>query len=506
MAAVNEKFVREELQAAEEQLEALRQSGKVSPEADALFRILLPLLTLLVAVLLEKTTRKTSRNSSMPPSQTDADDTAQPAGPARRTAKANDRTSSNLQQVTFQETVPVTACDDCGADLSAVPATGRERRVLYDIVFRVIEQRVEAEIKQCPDCQARSKGRFPANLPGPRQYGVGLQAFISNLLVAHMLSLRRVVELVRAISGLCLSEATCLGYIRRLHKSLQAWEEAAGACLLDSPALHADETGLRVDGKNQWLHILTNGSLTLKFLHPQRGKQAIEAIGLIPRFRGTLVHDCWASCLGCKQCRHQLCGSHLLRELTFIVESNQYRWARLLKTLLQAACHTVNSSPAKAVSAAACKAFRKRYRTILTQGGKELPAIPPRAKGQRGRVAKPAAHNLHERLAKHEDSVLRFLRDPKVSFTNNTGERGLRMAKVKIKVSGCFRTQAYGEVYARLSSYLQSMAALGYNPLVAIQIALDGKAVDILKEHYGPIPKMPESLPSGEMRDSPAGA
>ena len=204
MAAVNEKFVREELQAAEEQLEALRQSGKVSPEADALFRILLPLLTLLVAVLLEKTTRKTSRNSSMPPSQTDADDTAQPAGPARRTAKANDRTSSNLQQVTFQETVPVTACDDCGADLSAVPATGRERRVLYDIVFRVIEQRVAAEIKQCPDCQARSKGRFPANLPGPRQYGVGLQAFISNLLVAHMLSLRRVVELVRAISGLVL--------------------------------------------------------------------------------------------------------------------------------------------------------------------------------------------------------------------------------------------------------------------------------------------------------------
>ena len=172
-----------------------------------------------------------------------------------------------------------------------------------------------------------------------------------------------------------------------------------------------------------------------------------------------------------------------------LVPEAQYRWARLLKALLQEACHTVNTSQAKAVSATAFKAFRKRYRTILTQGDEELPAIPPRAKGQRGRVAKPAARNLHERLAKHEDSVLRFLRDPKVSFTNNTGERGLRMAKVKIRVSGCFRTQAFGEAYARISSYLQSMAALGCNPLVANQIALAGNAVETLKQRYGPIPK-----------------
>ena len=181
-------------------------------------------------------------------------------------------------------------------------------------------------------------------------------------------------------------------------------------------------------------------------------------------------------------------GAHLLRELTFLVESNQYRWARLLKALLQEACQQVNRSKAKVLSAAACKALRQRYRTILTQGAKELPAIPPRTKGQRGRVAKSDAHNLHERLAKHEASVLRFLHAPDVSFTNNAGERGLRMAKVKIKVSGCFRTQAYGEAYARISSYLQSMAALGYNPLVAIQIALAGQAVDTLTQHYGPTP------------------
>ena len=487
MASVNAKFVRAELAAAQEQLEALRQSGKVPPEADALFRVLLPILTLLVTVLLEKTTRKTSRNSSIPPSQMDEeDDTAQRTKPGRRAAQANDQIGSNLQKVIHEETLTVAACDNCGADLSQVAASDRERRVLYDIVFQLVERRVEAEVKHCPACQARSKAEFPADLPGPRQYGRGLQAFIINLLTAHMLSLRRTVELVRAVSGLRLSEATCLGYIRRLHQALQAWETAARARLLQATALHADETGLRVDGQNHWLHVLTNGSLTLKFLHRKRGREAIEEIGLIPDYRGTLVHDCWASYLGYEQCRHQLCGSHLLRELTFIVESNHYRWARLLKALLQQACHQLNRSQSKCLSAAAYKALRKRYRTILTQGAKELPAIPPRSKGQRGRIAKSDAHNLHERLVKHEASVLRFLHDPDVSFTNNSGERALRMAKIKIKVSGCFRTQAFGEYYARISSYLQSMAALGYNPLVAIQIALAGQAAKMVKEHDGP--------------------
>lgn len=126
--------------------------------------------------------------------------------------------------------------------------------------------------------------------------------------------------------------------------------------------------------------------------------------------------------------------------------------------------------------------MRTRYRTILEHGLRELPEIPPRPKGRRGRIAKSDAHNLHERLFRHEDSVLRFMSDPHASFTNNTGERKIRMAKVKLKVSGCFRTQFHAEAWCRISSYLISMAAKGYNPLVAIQIALAGDAANIIRE------------------------
>ena len=120
--------------------------------------------------------------------------------------------------------------------------------------------------------------------------------------------------------------------------------------------------------------------------------------------------------------------------------------------------------------------------TILTQGERELPPIPPRQKGQRGKVAKSDAHNLWERMKKYEKAVLRFAKHPDVAFTNNRAERDLRMSKVKQKVSGCFRTRKYAEAYCRISSYLQSMANQGYNPLVAIQIALAGRAVDNLPE------------------------
>ena len=109
-----------------------------------------------------------------------------------------------------------------------------------------------------------------------------------------------------------------------------------------------------------------------------------------------------------------------------------------------------------------------------------------RRQGKRGRIAKSFGHNLHDRLLKYEDSVLRFMSDPDVSFANNTVEQKIRMSKVKINVSGCFRTEHYAHAWCRISSYLDSMAELGYNPLEAILIALDGNAADMSSSMIGP--------------------
>ena len=108
---------------------------------------------------------------------------------------------------------------------------------------------------------------------------------------------------------------------------------------------------------------------------------------------------------------------------TFVVDSNNCRWARLMKKLLCESGDEVNKSETGVLSETECRKYRKRYRTILTQGGKEMPEIPQRREGKRGRIAKSDAHNLHEGLFQLEESVLGFMSDPDVSFTNNTGEQ-----------------------------------------------------------------------------------
>ena len=319
-------------------------------------------------------------------------------------------------------------------------------------------------------------------MPGPLQYGPGVKAYVVHLLIAQMLSLKRVAQSMHVLIGQLLSEATLLGYIAQLHRALARWEHHAIKRLLAAPAMHVDETSLRVDRANHWIHVYSAGTLTVKWLHRKRGREAIEAIGIIPCYTGVAVHDCWASYLSYTHCGHALCGAHLLRELTFIVDAHGYAWAKRMRRLLLDTCHEVAKRNEKTLSTSEYKAVRKRYRTLLTQGERELPPIPPRQNGQRGRVAKSDAHNLWERLSKHEHAVLLFANNPDVAFTNNRAERDLRMAKVKQKVSGCFRTRKYAEAYCRISSYLQSMANQGYNPLVAIQIALAGRAVDNLPE------------------------
>jgi hypothetical protein len=219
---------------------------------------------------------------------------------------------------------------------------------------------------------------------GPLQYGEGLKAFVIHLAVCQMVALNRIQKLLGVLIGEVISENTLLKFILRLHDALADWEASAIERILASPAIHVDETSLRVDKKNQWIHVYAAGDMTLKFLHRKRGKEAIEAINIIPRHSGNIIHDCWASYLSYDHCNHGLCGSHLLRELTFIIDANGYAWARNMKRLLQESCVNVSKSPEKTLEAKALANLQKRYRNILTRGAKELPAIPPKTNGKRG--------------------------------------------------------------------------------------------------------------------------
>ena len=475
MPSVNKQSLREEFDQLKVRFEDLSNQGKITPESSTLFQAMIMLFELLIAVFMEKKTRKNNRNSSIPSSQTGEDKTAARSGTNGKGKKQNGVLSGNTRTIETTQVAKVTDCEFCGESLDDVPSEEYERRTKIDIIFEKVVSHVDAEIKVCPQCKMQNKGRFPEDMKGPLQYGPGIKGYVVNLLVAQMISLKRVQQMVQTLIGRLLSEASILKYVMQLHYALEAWEQSAIERLLRMPAIHVDETSLRVERKNHWIHVASAGDITLKFLHPKRGLEAIEDIGIIPRYGGVVIHDCWQSYLSYNHCGHGLCGSHLLRELTFIVDSNGYRWAANIKRLLKENCAIVARRQSKQLTEKEYKNLQKRYRNILTRGEKELPSIPPRQNGKRGRVAKSDAHNLWERLKKHESAVLLFAKVSHVPFTNNRAERDLRMSKVKQKVSGCFRTKKYAHAYCRISSYLQTMANKGYNPLVAIQMAFSGQ-------------------------------
>ncbi len=476
MASVNKQSLREEFDTIKLEFKQLSTNGKMTADSRALFKALLMLFELMLAVFMEKTTRKDNKNSSIPSSQTQKDETStiQPGANSKGNGQ-NDARCRNTRTIETTHVAKVTLCEGCGQDLRHTPSRPRERRTKIDIIFEKMVTHVEAEIKQCPICQTQTKGQFPADMPGPLQYGAGIKAYMLNLLIAQMISLNRVQKSIKTLIGMAISEATLLKYVMQLYRALDAWEQSATEQILTMPSMHADETSLRVDKKNQWIHVYSSAEITLKYLHPKRGGEAIDDIGIIPRYGGVVIHDCWASYLSYDNCQHGLCGSHLLRELTFIVDSNDYAWATNMKRLLQETCVKVAKRKSKKLNKVEYPTLQKRYRNILTRGNKELPPIPARQKGKRGKIAKSDAHNLWERLKRHEKAVLLFAKESHVAFTNNRAERDLRMSKVKQKVSGCFRTVHYAQAYCRISSYLQTMGNKGYNPLVAIQLALSGQ-------------------------------
>ena len=475
MANLDKTSVRNEVEKLKTDFEQLRRNGKVTVEVQAIMSSMLIMIELILTIFLERTTKKNSDNSSIPPSQTEKDNSSLTSPGSNSKGKRPD--GEKVKNRRTHETVTVASvdyCEVCGANLEQVACT-HERRTKIDIVFEKVVEHVDAEIKQCPSCRRTVKGKFPVDMPGPLQYGLGVQAFIINLLVCQMVALKRAQTLVYSIIDVVIAEATLLQFILRLHAALENWEVCATQQLLQEAVMHVDETSLRVDKQNHWIHVYSAGGITLKKLHRKRGTKAMEENNIIPQYRGTIIHDCWASYFSYEQCDHGLCGSHLLRELTFVVDAHRYQWARRMKRLLQGACKHVSDCDEKCLNDTEYARLKKCYQKILAQGTREMPAIPDKPEGKRGKIAKSDAHNLLERLQKHETSVLLFAKDPLVPFTNNRGERDLRMSKVKQKVSGCFRSEIYAHAFCRITSYLQTMAYKGVNPMIAIQMALAGE-------------------------------
>jgi transposase len=252
MASLDKTSVRTEVSRLKTDFENLCAEGKITSESKALMLSMFMIVELILSIFLEKTTKKDNKNSSIPSSQTEKDESS--LGHQGNNGKGKNENDTRAKNTRVRENVSISTvsfCDICAEDLTDVLCTHHERRTKIDIVFEKVVEHVDAEVKQCPACEATVKGKFPADMHGPLQYGDGLKAFVINLLVCQMVALNRAQKLVKSMIGEVISEATLLKFVLRLYQALEAWELDAIEQILKAPAINVDETSLRVDKKNQ---------------------------------------------------------------------------------------------------------------------------------------------------------------------------------------------------------------------------------------------------------------
>lgn len=240
-----------------------------------------------------------------------------------------------------------------------------------------------------------------------------------------------------------------------------------------------DETGMSCNGDTYWLHSASTKELTYYSIHQKRGKEAMNAIGILPACQGTAIHDSLSAYFTYEQCRHGLCNAHHLRELTFIKELYNQVWAsEMIECLLQMKRKTEKAREANQghLSRRQIGYFERLYQAIVEKGYKANPLQrdPPGGRSKRGRPKKGKARCLVERFDIHRQKVLAFLYDLHVPFDNNLAERDIRMAKLKQKISGTFRSEEMAHGFCRIRSFISTARKQSRKILEAIGTLLSG--------------------------------
>ena len=423
---------------------------------------------------------KNSSNSSKPPS---SDGLKKPAPRSLRGksgkksgGQAGHRGDTLRQTATpdFVHRHKAESCGTCQHGLTAGMIKGVERRQVFDIpVPRLEVTEHEAAIYYCGHCRATTTATFPDGVNAHVQYGKRIRAAAVYCNVQQLIPEDRVCQLLRDLFGatsLCAASVT--NWVNGAARTLGGVVEHILARLTEGGVRHLDETGLRVAGKLHWLHSISNHAFTHYRISAKRGAVPAFLTG------GTIVHDHWKSYYAHMSGvdTHALCGAHHLRELKAIEEIEKEPWACAMSALLISANKLKCAAQGRGeteLSASVYQGIITKYMAILTEGiaFHERQAPLARRPGARGREAKRPGHNLLVRLRDYRDDVLRFLTDFTVPFTNNQAEQDLRMMKLRMKISGTFRTLEGAKVFADIRSVISTVRKHGGNILETLALS-----------------------------------
>lgn len=460
--------VSEALKSAKEQL----ANDESIPEAT---RTLMNLLILIITLMAGRLGLN-SRNSSKPPSSDINREKKKRKNKDRKPGGQKGHVGRNLDKVDTPDVVEIIHIDKRRLPKGEYREVGYETRQVFDIKISRVVTEYQAQIVE-NEKGDRFVAEFPNGVTQATQYGAGVKAHAVYMSQFQLLPYDRIKDYFADQLGFPLSPGSLFNFNRRAYEALASFETIAKLKLIEAALAHADETGINVNGKRLWLHCFSNNLWTLLFPHEKRGSEAMDEFGILPNFKGILCHDHWKPYY-LYACLHALCNAHHIRELTRAFEQDEQQWAESMLTLLEEIkIKTIEAGGV--LSKYMQQKYRQDYRMIIVAGEKEcLPPDEKRKKGQRGRIKKSKSRNLLERLRDFEDDVLRFMTSDIVPYTNNLGERDLRMTKVQQKISGCFRSFDGAKFFCRIRSYLSTCQKHKIGPTTALELLFQGKLPD----------------------------
>ncbi len=446
-------------------------------------KLAMELLITLMSVLIDKLNLNSS-NSSKPPS----------SDPNRKKIQRQKSNKPKGGQIGHNGTTlkPVDDPDevvDLTIDKRRLPANSNYRENGY-VARQVVDIKISRFITEYrAEILVDNKGNqyvaeFPANITRSIQYGSSVKAQATYLSTYQLIPCERLQEQFRNEYGIPISTGSICNFNAEAASIIkELFEPIVKQALINAAVANADETGANLEGKKIWLHNLSNDKWTWMEPNNKRGSTAMDEIGIIPVFNGVLCHDHWKPYFK-YDCAHSLCNAHHLRELTFAFEEDGQKWANTMKSFLAALNKEVDAAKKSKLSPKKAAQRKEEYQKILKAGSKECPEALTEGTGKR-KVKQSKSRNLLERLQEHIDDVLRFMVEPLVPFTNNQGERDIRMFKVQQKISGCFRSMDGAINFCKIRSYLSTCDKHKVSATEALTLLFDHKMPDFVQTQLG---------------------
>jgi transposase len=453
--------------------DAIDKDEQLSASSKSIIEVLILLITFLAGRL-----NLNSKNSSKPPSS----DPNRKKEPGEKTGNSpggqKGHIGKTLGKVDDPDIVELIEIDRSKLPPGKYRDAGYESRQVFDIDIARVVTEYRAQI--LVDASGNHfVAAFPEGVGKAVQYGTGLKGHAVYMSQFQLIPYNRIQDYFADHIHIPVSEGSIYNFNQEAYSLLADFENRAKQELANSEIAHADETGINKNGDRWWLHCLSNPEWTLFFPHEKRGKEAMDAMGVLPGFKGTLCHDHWKPYYT-YGCIHALCNAHHLRELTFAWEQEGQQWAKKMKDLLETINNDVIANKG-VLGPSESRKYRQNYKDVIKKAEIECPEPEKPPDKKRGRIKKSKSRNLLERLRDYEDDVLRFMENKHVPFTNNLGENDIRMTKVQQKISGCFRSMEGAQLCCRIRSYLSTCRKHGVKPSHALNLLFEGKRPEFLR-------------------------